>query len=110
MEEVIFRIPISSQGSLAITPRPRGGDWLEDDIAALARSGIGVLVSMLREDEQGDLSAQQLSALTRGFPAGPSKQTRLLKLAKSLGLKPADALRDCVQTTTGFRNQDRNAR
>ena len=57
-----------------------------------------------------DLSPQQLSALTRGFPAGPSKQTRLLKLAKALGLKPADALRACVQTTTGFRNKDRGAR
>ena len=57
-----------------------------------------------------DLSPQQLSALANGFPAGPSKQTRLLKLAKVLGVKPADALRACVQTTTGFRNQDRSAK
>lgn len=55
---VIFRIPITSQGSLAIAPRPRGGDWLEDDIADLARSGVRVLVSMLREDEQHELGLQ----------------------------------------------------
>jgi protein-tyrosine phosphatase len=63
---VIFRVPITSQGSLAITPRPRGGDWLEDDIADLARSGVGVLVSMLREDEQHELGLEgEASACSR---------------------------------------------
>ena len=63
---VIFRIPLSSHGSLAITPRPRGGDWLDDDIAALARSGIGVLVSLLGGDEQYELGlAAEAAACSR---------------------------------------------
>ena len=37
--------------------------------------------------EKHDLHPAQLSALLRGAPAGPSKQARLVKLAKSLGLK-----------------------
>jgi hypothetical protein len=60
--------------------------------------------------EQHKFHPAQLSALLHGMPAGPSKQTRLLALAKHLGVKPEDALRACVQTTTGFRNRDRNAR
>ena len=51
-----------SAGALAITTRPRGGDWLEDDIAALARDGIRVLVSMLREDEERELVLEHEAA------------------------------------------------
>ena len=40
---------------LAIVPRPRGGDWLDDDIAHLKRDGVDVLVSMLQPDEADDL-------------------------------------------------------
>jgi protein-tyrosine phosphatase len=35
---------------------------LDDDIAALARQGIGVLVSLLRQDEQDELALQEESA------------------------------------------------
>jgi protein-tyrosine phosphatase len=40
---------------IAIVPRPRGGDWLEDDITHLKRDGIDVLVSMLQPEEANDL-------------------------------------------------------
>lgn len=58
MEATIFKIPIGIPGTLAITPRPRGGDWLDDDIAALAAQGVGVLVSLLRADEQIELGLE----------------------------------------------------
>jgi hypothetical protein len=32
---------------LAVAARPRGGDWLEDDLSRLQRMGVDVLVSML---------------------------------------------------------------
>ena len=51
----IFKIPVSGSGSLAITTRPRGGDWLDDDIGSLRRHGIDVLVSLLGIDEAHEL-------------------------------------------------------
>lgn len=40
---------------LGIMPRPRGGDWLEDDLASIAQQGFDVVVSLLEEEEQNDL-------------------------------------------------------
>lgn len=54
----IFKIPIGVSGTLAITSRPRGADWLDGDIAALAAEGIGVLVSLLGTDEQLELGLE----------------------------------------------------
>jgi protein-tyrosine phosphatase len=62
MEAILFKIPIDVPGTLAITPRPRGGDWLDDDIAALAAQGVGVVVSMLRADEQIELGLENEAA------------------------------------------------
>jgi protein-tyrosine phosphatase len=62
MEAIIFRIPLHIPGTLAITPRPRGGDWLDDDIAALASQGVRVLVSLLRGDEQIELGLENEAA------------------------------------------------
>jgi hypothetical protein len=55
LETTIFKIPIGVSGTLAITSRPRGADWLHGDIAALAAEGVGVLVSLLGTDEQLEL-------------------------------------------------------
>jgi hypothetical protein len=46
---------------LAITPRPRGRDWLEDDIRFLQRAGVDVLVSALTPAE-----AEELGLLEEG--------------------------------------------
>ena len=40
---------------LAITPRPRGKDWLEDDIRFVQRAGVDVLVSALTPAEAEEL-------------------------------------------------------
>lgn len=40
---------------LAILPRPRGWDWLPDDIAAARRDGVNVIVSALTEAENQEL-------------------------------------------------------
>ena len=58
VEAEIYRIPIHGTGSLSITARPRGGDWLDDDIAALGRQGVSVLVSLLCEEEQAELALE----------------------------------------------------
>ncbi len=42
-------------GRLGLMPRPRGGDWLEDEVRALADSGVEVLVSFLGPFEIAEL-------------------------------------------------------
>lgn len=46
-------------GRLAISPRPRGNDWLEDEVRAWRKAGVDVLVSLLTEDESADLGLTQ---------------------------------------------------
>ena len=53
---------MEGSGSLYITPRPRGGDWLEDDVRVLGRHGVGIAVSLLREDEQVALGLEHEAA------------------------------------------------
>lgn len=42
-------------GHIAILPRPRGGDWLERDVAEWKREGIEIVASLLTGDENRDL-------------------------------------------------------
>ena len=42
-------------GKLALAPRPRGGDWLEDDIASWSRAGIRTVLSLQTPEEHRDL-------------------------------------------------------
>jgi protein-tyrosine phosphatase len=47
----LYWIDATWPGRLAIMPRPRGDDWLEDEVRAWKQSGIDVVVSLLAEDE-----------------------------------------------------------
>lgn len=38
-------------GRIALVPRPRGGDWLEDEAAAWKNAGLDVIVSLLDAEE-----------------------------------------------------------
>ena len=40
---------------VAIVPRPRGGDWLEDELRGYKDAGMDVLVSMLAAEEAAEL-------------------------------------------------------
>ncbi|TWE13333.1 protein-tyrosine phosphatase family protein [Rudaeicoccus suwonensis] len=55
MIPTIFRIPISTPGTLSIISRPRGGDWLADEIHGLKLLGIHVVVSLLTVEEEIEL-------------------------------------------------------
>src|SRR3954470_12569049 len=52
-------------GRLAIMPRPRGGDWLEDEMQSWRRSGVDVVLSLLTPDEVTDLNLSDESAWCR---------------------------------------------
>lgn len=42
-------------GRLALAARPRGGDWLGDEISSWKRIGIGAILSLLTSEEEQDL-------------------------------------------------------
>jgi protein-tyrosine phosphatase len=46
-------------GRLAISPRPRGGDWLEEEMKAWRQAGVDAVVSLLTPEEAADLSLEQ---------------------------------------------------
>lgn len=51
----LFWIPTHTPGRLAIAARPRGGDWLSDEVAGWRRAGVDVAVSMLTPAEEAEL-------------------------------------------------------
>ena len=53
------------RGRLALAARPRGGDWLEDEIADWQRSGIGAVLSLLTPEEDQDLDLRDEETETR---------------------------------------------
>lgn len=86
MPESIYRIESQPGGRLAILARPRRGDWLEDDLSALRRAGIDVVVSLLTAAESAELGlaeeeracrSQSLEFLT--FPIADLGTPRSLK-------------------------------
>jgi protein-tyrosine phosphatase len=46
-------------------PRPRGGDWLEDEVRSWRRSGVDVVLSLLTPDEIAELSLADEQELCR---------------------------------------------
>jgi protein-tyrosine phosphatase len=71
----IYWIQHATDPHLAIVPRPRGGDWLEDDLSRLRSGGIDILVSLLTEAECQDLDlntepviAQQVGMTFKTYP------------------------------------------
>lgn len=55
MKATIYSIKEAAPNRIAIVARPRGGDWLCDELSGLSRAGIDVLVSMLTEEEANEL-------------------------------------------------------
>jgi len=53
------------RGKLAIVPRPRGGEWLEDEVLTWQDQGFDVVVSLLTSDEMKDLDLDREADLSR---------------------------------------------
>jgi protein-tyrosine phosphatase len=45
-------------GKLALAARPRGGDWLEDELANWRKAGVDTVLSLLTADEEKELDLQ----------------------------------------------------
>ncbi len=82
-------------GKLAIVPRPRGGDWLADEVKAWRQAGLDVIVSALLPVETAEFALEDEGNLCRAagiefvsFPI-PDRQTpaspeKTLELARKL--------------------------
>jgi hypothetical protein len=57
------------KGRLAIVPRPRGGDWLEDEIHSWHEAGLDTVVSLLttHEIEEFDLGSEERLSKAQGI-------------------------------------------
>jgi protein-tyrosine phosphatase len=90
MRTELYWVEGSWPGRLAVMPRPRGGDWLEDEVRSWRQAGVDVVLSLLTPDEVADLGLAEEGALCqangieflslpipdRGIP--PSRQPALL--------------------------------
>jgi protein-tyrosine phosphatase len=59
----LFPVAGLSSGALAIALRPRGADWLEDELRGLKASGYSVLVSALEPSEAAELNLEHEARL-----------------------------------------------
>ena len=91
----IYWIKAFEAGHLAMMPRPRAGDWLEDEIKGLRHEGVDTLVSLLTLSEMQELELTEESDICQAhsiefisFPIPdrtvPSSVTQTLQLCQSL--------------------------
>lgn len=80
-------------GRLAISARPRGGDWLDEELASWRKSGVDEVVSLLTPEEVESLELQNEAAhswdagmqfrsfpiIDRWVPASKSDALRLIE-------------------------------
>ena len=65
MSVTLYQLPGPWKGCLAIASRPRGGDWLADDLKALGEAGVDVLLSTLTANERVELGLTEEEELAR---------------------------------------------
>lgn len=101
MNPDLFWIPGPWSGRLAIITRPRGGDWLVDEVKGWRRTGIDMVVSLLETDEAAQLdlareaeAAEASNVRFVSFPipdrGAPASTTAALSLIRVI----ADSLRN----------------
>ena len=64
MKPKLFWIPGRWRGRLAVATRPRGGDWLEDEISSWRKAGLDVVISLLEENEAEQFELGRERAVT----------------------------------------------
>ena len=61
----VYWVPGPWRGHLGIVPRPRGGDWLADEIRSWRAAGLNVVTSLLTPSEVAEFDLQQEAELAR---------------------------------------------
>lgn len=92
MKPDLFWIPSPWRGRLAVSSRPRGGDWLDDEATGWRAAGLDVIVSLLEKDEAAQLGLENEGAVAesrgleflafpipdRGVPASVTEALKFL--------------------------------
>jgi predicted protein tyrosine phosphatase len=55
----VYWVPGPWPGRLGIVPRPRGGDWLADEVRSWRASGLDIVVSLLMPGEEAELELRE---------------------------------------------------
>ena len=95
MKPNIYSIPGPWAGKLAILGRPRGGDWLADEVEGWRDAGVQMVVSLLSEDEELELGLRDEKRLVEAnslsfisFPINdydvPSSETAVRQLVSEV--------------------------
>jgi hypothetical protein len=91
----IYKVKEFNENFLAIMAKPRGNDWLEDEIKGLSILQVNVLVSLLKSDEVYELGLKEESDICKlndiefiSFPIEdrgiPSSLQNIVKLVEYL--------------------------
>ncbi len=83
-------------GRIALSARPRGGDWLADEVADWKKAGIDSVLSLLEPQEEAELNLLNEGAEVRGlglefsvFPI-PDRQVPASEIKLALALERLD--------------------
>ncbi len=91
-------------GKVALAARPRGGDWLRDDLANWKRLGVDRVLSLLTPEEERDMDLRDEAAEARGqgleFASLPIPDREVPKSDSKL----AEALDDANRALSGGKN------
>lgn len=91
-------------GKIALAARPRGGDWLEDDVADWKRAGVSAVLSLLTPEEQRELELQnEARAVERQGLRFSSFPIPDLQIPRS-EVKLAEALKDVTAYLSAGKN------
>jgi len=65
MRKELYWLDESWPGKLAVGPRPRGGEWLKDDVSSWRREQVDGVLSLLTQDEERDLDLRDEAGTVR---------------------------------------------
>lgn len=129
MRAELFPIAECPIGRLAIMPRPRAGDWLEDEVDSWCNQGLDTVVSLLEDSEIVELGLNeeegsctkvgmrfvQFPISDRGVPSSASRFSQLvadltaeLQSGRSIGIHcrfgvgRSSSLAVCLMTQLGI--------
>jgi protein-tyrosine phosphatase len=109
----LYWIETRTAGRLAVMPRPRAGDWLEDEIAGWRIERIETVVSLLEASEVAELGLVREAELCRhhaiefvSFPIPdrgvPASLSKAADLARSIALEIASGKAIAVHCRAGI--------
>ena len=109
----IYWIPNLQKGMLGMMARPRGHDWLEEDIIKLKLKEVDMVVSLLERNESYELGLHLEKTLCskhgiafRNFPitdrAVPDDQVKFIRFIESLQTELEKDLRIVVHCRMGI--------